>query len=307
MFRTSAQPGLNGRALAYPRGKVVGGSSAINAMISMRGQAADYDQWAGMGLDGWGWDEVLPVFRDIEDHFLGESAHHGEGGEWRVEAPRVRWDVLDAVRDAAVQMGVPATDDFNTGDNEGAGYFHVNQTRGQRWSASRGFLKPALSRPNLRLVTHAEAEKLEFEGARATGIVFHQKGERQVATTRGEIILSAGAIGSVQILQRSGLGPAEWLAAAGVPVRRDLPGIGRNLQDHLQQRAIYSVCGVKTLNETYHSVTGKLAMGLGLCVSSARAIDHGPVPVGHLHSVGCATMPSQFAVPYTAAFTGRFW
>ncbi|HEX7946572.1 MAG TPA: GMC family oxidoreductase N-terminal domain-containing protein, partial [Phenylobacterium sp.] len=151
LYETEPEPGLNGRALKYPRGKVVGGSSAINAMISMRGQAADYDHWRQLGLTGWGWDDVLPVFRRLDDHFLGDTEHHGVGGEWRVEQPRMRWDVLDAIARAAVEMGVPATPDFNTGDNTGVGAFHVNQRRGLRWSAARGFLKPALKRPNLRL------------------------------------------------------------------------------------------------------------------------------------------------------------
>ena len=160
MFRTEAEPGLNGRSLAYPRGKVIGGSSAINAMIAMRGQAADYDTWRDLGLPGWGWDDVLPVFRRLEDHFLGNGPHHGVGGGWRVEAPRLSWRILDAVRDAAIEMGVPRSDDFNTGDNEGAGYFHVNQKRGRRWSSARGFLKPALGRSNLELATDVLVDRL---------------------------------------------------------------------------------------------------------------------------------------------------
>lgn len=167
MFETTEQAGLNGRKLNYPRGKVLGGSSAINAMITMRGQAEDYDGWRDLGLPGWGWDDVLPVFRDLEDHFLGESAHHGVGGNWRVEPPRISWDILDAVRDAATEMGVPKTPDFNTGENEGAGYFHVNQKAGRRWSAARGFLKPAQNRPNLRVETGALIEAVSLENGRA--------------------------------------------------------------------------------------------------------------------------------------------
>ncbi|HEY1751584.1 MAG TPA: GMC family oxidoreductase N-terminal domain-containing protein [Caulobacteraceae bacterium] len=261
MFETEPEPGLNGRALRYPRGKVVGGSSAINAMISMRGQAGDYDHWRQLGLTGWGWDDVKPVFRRLDDHFLGESEHHGTGGEWRVEAPRVRWDVLDAVAKAAVEMGVPATPDFNTGDNTGVGLFHVNQRRGRRWSAARGFLKPALGRPNLRLETGVLVERVLFEGRRAVGVRYRRSGQVFEARARGEVILSAGSIGSVAILQRSGVGPAEWLTAAGVDVLVDRPGVGRGLQDHLQQRAIYKVSGVKTLNETYHSLIGRALMG----------------------------------------------
>jgi len=262
MFETVSQAGLNGRALNYPRGKVLGGSSAINAMITMRGQAADYDAWRDLGLSGWGWEDVQPVFRDLEDHFLGESADHGTGGDWRVEAPRVRWDILDAVRAAAVEMGIPSTPDFNTGDNEGAGYFHINQKAGRRWSAARGFLKPASDRPNLRIETGALIESVSLEGALAKGLVFHQNGQRFQVKAEAETILSAGSIGSVQILQRSGIGPAEVLKAAGVQPVHDLPGVGGNLQDHLQQRAIYKVSNTVTLNQTYYSLFGKAKMGL---------------------------------------------
>ncbi|MEM7664013.1 MAG: GMC family oxidoreductase N-terminal domain-containing protein [Pseudomonadota bacterium] len=262
MFETTQQPGLNGRALNYPRGKVIGGSSAINAMITMRGQAADYDGWRDSGLPGWGWDDVLPVFREIEDHFLGESEHHGKGGEWRVEPPRVRWDILDAVRSAAEEMGIPKTPDFNTGDNEGSSYFHVNQKTGRRWSAARGFLKPALKRSNLRLETGALIETLTLENGRATGLEFRQNGKRYSACANAEIILCAGSIGSPQILQRSGIGPGSVLREAGVTPLVDLPGVGANLQDHLQQRAIYRVSGVKTLNQSYYSLFGKAGMGL---------------------------------------------
>jgi choline dehydrogenase-like flavoprotein len=261
MFETEPEPNLNGRTLKYPRGKVIGGSSAINAMISMRGQAADYDHWRQLGLAGWGWDDVAPIFRRLDDHFLGESEHHGVGGEWRVEAPRVRWPILEAITAAAVEMGVPRTADFNTGDNTGVGPFHVNQRRGLRWSAARAFLKPVLGRPNLRLETGVTVDQLLFDGRRAAGVRFRQGGRMVEARCRGEVVLSAGAIGSIQILHRSGVGPADWLAAAGVPVRFDLAGVGRNLQDHLQQRAIYRVEGARTLNTAYHSLVGRALMG----------------------------------------------
>ncbi|HVN01053.1 MAG TPA: GMC family oxidoreductase N-terminal domain-containing protein [Caulobacteraceae bacterium] len=261
MFETEPEPGLNGRRLKYPRGKVIGGSSAINAMISMRGQAADYDHWRQLGLTGWGWDDVRPVFKRLDDHFLGESEHHGVGGEWRVEAPRVRWAILDAVAAAATQMGVPATADFNTGDNTGVGLFHVNQKAGVRWSAARGFLKPVLSRPNLKLETGVLAERVLIEGRRAVGVCYRRNGVSLEARAAGEVILCAGSIGSPHLLQLSGVGPAEWLAEAGVALVLDRPGVGRGLQDHLQQRAIFKVSGVKTLNETYHSLTGRALMG----------------------------------------------
>jgi len=262
MFRTEAEPGLNGRSLAYPRGKVIGGSSAINAMIAMRGQAADYDHWRQLGLSGWGWSDVLPLFRRMEDHFLGDSEHHGVGGGWRVEPPRVQWQVLTAVQAAAAEMGIPRSRDFNTGDNEGSGYFHVNQRAGRRWSSARGFLKPVLTRPNLRLETHVTVEKLLFEGRAVKGVRFRQGGQTKTVQARGEVVLCAGSIGSTQILQRSGVGPAEWLGPLGIEMVHEVKGLGRNLQDHLQQRAIYRVSGVKTLNETYHNLLRRGLMGL---------------------------------------------
>ena len=265
MYVTEPEPGLNGRSLKYPRGKVVGGCSAINAMISMRGQAADYDHWRQLGLSGWGWDDVRPVFKRLDNHFLGEGEHHGADGEWRVEEPRVRWAVLDAIEAAAVEMGVPRSPDFNTGDNLGVGRFHVNQKAGVRWSAATAFLKPVLRRSNLRLETGVLAERVLFDGRRAVGVRYRQGdphgGQVFEARTRGEVILAAGAVGSSQILQLSGVGPGEWLGDLGLPVVADRQGVGRNLQDHLQQRAIYRVSGVRTLNETYHSLPRRAWMG----------------------------------------------
>jgi choline dehydrogenase len=261
MFQTEKEPGLNGRSLNYPRGKVIGGSSAINGMISMRGQAQDYDHWRQLGLTGWGWDDVRPVFRRLDNHFLGDTEHHGAEGEWRVEQPRVKWDVLDAIARAANEMGIPATADFNTGDNTGVGYFHVNQKRGLRWSAAAAFLKPVLGRANLRLETGVLVEKVLFEGKRAIGVEFRQNGRLFEARTRGEVLLSAGAVASPLILQLSGVGPADWLTELGIPTLHERPGVGRNLQDHLQQRAIFKVHGVRTLNETYHSLVRRGLMG----------------------------------------------
>ncbi|MDP2804293.1 MAG: GMC family oxidoreductase N-terminal domain-containing protein [Phreatobacter sp.] len=263
MFRTEAEAGLNGRSLIYPRGKVIGGSSAINAMITMRGQSADYDHWRQLGLAGWGWDDVKPLFVGLEDHFLGDSEHHGTGGNWRVEAPRVRWDLLDKVREAAVQMGVRPLDDFNTGDNEGTAYFHVNQKKGLRWSAARGFIKPVIDgRDNLDLLSGVLVEKVIVENGRATGVQFRQGGESIIARCRGEVVLTAGSIGSTQILELSGIGHGEVLSRHGIPVVQEKPGVGGNLQDHLQIRAIYKVDGIKTLNETYHNLFKRGLMGL---------------------------------------------
>lgn len=280
LFKTEPEAGLNGRSLAYPRGKVIGGSSAINAMISMRGQAADYDHWRQLGLSGWGWSDVLPAFRKLEDHFLGDSDHHGVGGGWRIEAPRLSWKVLDAVSDAAAQMGIRKTPDFNTGDNEGVGYFHVNQKFGRRWSSARGFLKPVLSRHNLRVETNVLADRLIIEDGRVVGVRFRQGADFVEARANREVILCAGSIGSVQVMQRSGIGPGEWLRSLGINVMLDRQGVGRNLQDHLQQRAIYKVHGIRTLNETYHSLWRRAAMGLDYAVRRRGPLTMAPSQLG---------------------------
>ncbi len=281
MFRTEAEPGLNGRSLIYPRGKVMGGSSAINAMITMRGQSADYDHWRQLGLTGWGWDDVKPVFRKLEDHFLGDSEHHGIGGEWRVEAPRVRWDLLDRVREAAVQMGVRPLDDFNTGDNEGTAYFHVNQKKGLRWSSARGFIKPVIDeRDNLDLLSGVLVEKVIVENGRATGVQFRQGGESVIARCRGEVVLTAGSIGSTQILELSGIGHGDVLQRHGIPVVKEKPGVGGNLQDHLQIRAIYKVQGIKTLNETYHNLFKRGLMGLEYLIRRTGPLTMAPSQLG---------------------------
>ncbi len=280
MFKTEPEPGLNGRALNYPRGKVIGGSSAINAMIYMRGQAADYDHWRQLGLTGWGWDDVLPAFRKQTNHFLGESDYHGVGGEWRIEAPRVTWDLLDAFRKAAEQYGIKPIDDFNRGDNEGSAYFHVNQRRGRRWSAARGFLKPVLNRKNLRVETGCLVEGVELDGWRTTGVRWRQDGVARSARCRGEVILSAGSIGSAQLLLLSGIGPGRDLLGLGLPVVLDRPGVGQNLQDHLQLRTIYKVTGVKTLNETYHSLIGRAAMGLDYALRRRGPLTMAPSQLG---------------------------
>src|SRR5438874_488126 len=249
-------------------------------MISMRGQAADYDHWRQLGLSGWGWDDVKPAFRRLEDHFLGASEHHGIGGGWRIEAARLSWAILDAVGDAAEQMGIRRIPDFNTGDNEGVGYFHVNQKRGRRWSAARGFLKPALKRPNLRLEKHVLVDRLVIEQGRAVGVRFMQGGETLDARVKGEVILCAGSIASIQVLHRSGIGPAEWLAPLGIATVLDRQGVGRNLQDHLQQRAIYKVDGVRTLNETYYSLLRRGLMGLDYAFRRRGPLTMAPSQLG---------------------------
>ena len=240
-------------------------------------------------------------FRRLEDHFLGESEHHGTGGGWRIEAPRLSWAILDAVGDAAEEMGIRQIADFNTGDNEGVGYFHVNQKRGRRWSSARGFLKPVLNRPNLRLEKNVLVDRLIVENGRAVGVRFMQGGEIVEARAKGEVILCAGSIGSTQVLHRSGIGPADWLAPLGIETVLDRQGVGRNLQDHLQQRAIYKVEGVRTLNETYYSLVPARADGPRLCVAPPRPADHGAVAARHLHPLRSAPRARQYPVPRAAA------
>ena len=259
-FKTEPEEGLNGRSLDYPRGKAIGGSSAINAMVYMRGQAADYDHWRQLGLNGWGWDDVLPYFKRHENHFLGASDAHGVGGELRVEPPRVRWDLLEAFRRAAGQAGIKSITDFNTGDNEGCSAFHVNQKRGRRWSSASAFLKPVLRRGNLRLETGCLVECVTFEGRRAVGVRWRQGAQIRTARCRGEVILAAGSIGSPQIMLLSGVGPGRHLKEYGIAVVADRPGVGANLQDHLQLRLIYKVDGIATLNERYHAPLGLARM-----------------------------------------------
>jgi choline dehydrogenase len=280
MFKTEPEAGLNGRALNYPRGKAIGGSSAINAMIYMRGQSADYDRWRQLGLPGWGWNDVLPIFKQHEDHFLGESPYHATGGEWRIEFPRVKYDIIEAIRDAAEEAGIPKVEDFNRGDNEGSCYFHVNQKRGRRWSAARGFLKPVLHRKNLRLETGVLAERILFEGKRAVGVAYRQNGVSKIAKAHGEVLLAAGAIGSPQLLMLSGIGPAAHLSEHGIPVVLDKPGVGGNLQDHLQLRLIFKVTGVATLNERYHSLTSRAAMGLEYALFRTGPLAMAPSQLG---------------------------
>jgi choline dehydrogenase-like flavoprotein len=259
-FKTEPEPGLNGRVLNYPRGKAIGGSSSINAMIYMRGQSADYDHWRQLGLAGWGWDDVVPHFKRHEKHFLGDSDKYGIDGELRIEPPRVSWDLLDAFRAASAQAGIKSIVDFNTGDNEGCCAFHVNQKRGRRWSAASAFLKPALTRGNIRLETGCLVEDVMFDGRRAVGVRWRKDGETRFARCSGEVILAAGAIGSPQLMLLSGVGPSEHLREHGIPVVADRPGVGANLQDHLQLRMIYKVDGISTLNERYHAPLGLTRM-----------------------------------------------
>ena len=265
-FRTVSEPGLNGRSLGYARGKVLGGCSSINAMVYMRGQKVDYDYWAALGNRGWTWDEVLPYFKRVERHFGGANEFHGCEGELCVEEPRVRWEILDAWREAAQQCGIPKVDEFNRGDNFGNAYFHMNQRGGRRWGATKAWLRPAMDRPNLTVMTKAHVRKLVIDAKdgrkRASGIELVAQGRGEgVARARKAVVLAAGSIGSPQILQLSGIGPRDLLQSFGIPLVHELAGVGANLHDHLQIRMMWKVKG-PTLNERANSLVGKAAMGL---------------------------------------------
>ena len=287
LFHTEPDAGLNGRTLRYPRGKTLGGCSSINGMIYMRGQARDYDQWAQLtGDDTWGWSHVLPSFKQHEDHHKGATPLHGAGGEWRVDKQRLRWDVLDAFALAAQQAGISATTDFNQGDNEGVGYFEVNQKAGWRWNTAKAFLRPiCMARPNFELWTSAQVAQLQLtaqsDGSqRCTGVAAYVKGERVTATAQGEVILSAGSIGSPHLLQLSGIGPAALLHQHGIEVRHDAPGVGANLQDHLQIRAVFKVVGVQTLNTQANSLWGKAKIGLEYALQRTGPMSMAPSQLG---------------------------
>ncbi|MBY0265491.1 MAG: GMC family oxidoreductase N-terminal domain-containing protein [Burkholderiales bacterium] len=279
-YKTVAEPGLNGRAISYPRGRVIGGSSSINAMLYLRGQARDYDEWARLTGDaGWSWPRVLPVFMQHEDHWRGADEKHGAGGELRVETPRVRWDIIEAFRAAAVESGIPETDDFNRGNNEGVSRFEVTQKRGIRWSAARAFLDPVRARPNLTIITGALVRRVLFEGRRATGVEFEQEGVIRQVNARAETVLAAGAIGSPQILQLSGVGPAALLKEHGIPVVLELP-VGENLQDHLQLRLAFRVQNALTLNTMLDSWWAKAKMALEYALHRSGPLTMPPSQLG---------------------------
>lgn len=299
MYNTQPAEGLNGRSLIYPRGKTLGGCSSINGMIYMRGQAQDYDNWARLtGEEAWTWENSLDDFKAHENHYkLDDGADpvtgsnsrfsdlHGHGGEWRVEKQRLRWDVLDSFQDAAVQAGIEKTDDFNSGDNAGVGYFDVNQRSGWRWNTSKAFLRPAKNRPNLTIWTEAQAEKLLTErlgdGAlRCAGVRVNRSGKPVDVGAKKEVVLSAGAVNSPQILQLSGLGPAELLRQHGIEVVKDIPHVGENLQDHLQIRAVYKVKGTKTLNTLANSLLGKAMIGMEYVLKRSGPMSMSPSQLG---------------------------
>lgn len=301
LYQTEPDPGLNGRSLRYPRGKTLGGCSSINGMIYMRGQARDYEQWAELtGDEGWRWDQVLPAFKQHESHWrLDEGGNAdeefkrlhgnqttGSSGEWRVEKQRLRWDILDAFSEAAQQAGIPATDDFNRGNNEGVGYFEVNQKAGWRWNTAKAFLRPTCyGRSNFEMWTTAQVSRLLLQdlpdgSQRCTGAEVWTGNEMVTVRAEREVLLCAGAVNSPQILQLSGIGPGELLHQQGIAVRRDLPGVGANLQDHLQIRSVYKIQGAKTLNTMASSMMGKAGIGLEYLLRRSGPMSMAPSQLG---------------------------
>lgn len=280
MMKTAPEPGLNGRSLVYPRGKVLGGCSSVNGMIYMRGQSTDYDQWRQMGNIGWGWDDVLPYFLKSEDHHSISSDMHAQGGEWKVSKQRLEWDILKAVQEGAKEFGIEPRADFNDGSNEGSGFFEVNQKNGVRWNTAKGFLRPAMKRPNLRVMTHAMTDHLLFDGKKVIGVRFTQKGKTFDAHAGAEVLLTAGSINSPKILELSGIGDGDVLAQHGIEARHELNGVGKNLQDHLQIRTVYKVQNAKTLNTLANSWLGKAKIALQYGLTQSGPMSMAPSQFG---------------------------
>jgi choline dehydrogenase-like flavoprotein len=281
LYKTAAEPGLHGRSLLYPRGRVLGGSSSINGMIYMRGQSQDYDEWAQLTHDPrWSWASVLPTFKKSEDYYGGASEYHGSGGEWRINKQRLKWKVLESFSEAAQQTGIPATEDFNRGDNTGVGYFDVNQSSGWRWNTSKAFLRPIRYRQNLTVLTGAHVRRVLFENRRCVGIEFIGGGGSQTVHARSEVLLAAGAVNSPQLLELSGVGGGDRLQRLGIPVIYDVPGVGGNLQDHLQLRMSFRVTGVATLNTLSAHWWGKLMIGLKYALTRSGPMSMSPSQLG---------------------------
>ena len=280
LFKTTAQNGLNGRSLNYPRGKVMGGCSSINGMIYMRGQANDYDQWRQMGNEGWSWDDVLPYFKDMEDNFSGKNQFHGTGGEWKVNQQRLSWDILDSFQEATVESGIPQIDDFNDGNNYGVSYFKVNQKSGFRWNTVKAFIKPIKNRKNLHIIKKCEVNNLILENNKVIGVDVARNGQLEKIFVNKEVVLSAGSIGSPKILELSGIGNNKVLSDLGIQTKINSVNVGENLQDHLQLRVIYKLENAVTLNQKANSLLGKIGIGLEYVLNRSGPMSMAPSQLG---------------------------
>jgi choline dehydrogenase len=274
-FYTEPDPGMNGRKIYWPRGKTLGGSSSINGLISIRGQRADYDRWEAAGNPGWGYDDVLPYFRRLERAVDGDSTYHGTSGPLWCSPIRQRHELIDAVIAAGNQLGIPRNDDFNGANQEGVGYYHLTTRNGWRCSTASAYLRPIRRRTNLAVATEAHALRVVFDGRRAKAVVYRRGGADQTAAARREVLLCAGALQTPQLLQLSGIGPAALLNAFGIPVVHELPGVGQNLQDHLQARVIFECTKAITTNDDLRNPWRKL--GIGLAYVFRRS---GPMAIG---------------------------
>ena len=280
MMKTANEAGLNGRSLVYPRGKVLGGCTSVNGMIYMRGQAADYDHWRQLGNAGWAWDDVLPYFKKSEAHHGGENEFHGAAGEWRVSKQRLWWSILQAVQEGARESGIEPRADFNDGNNEGSGFFEVNQSGGLRWNTAKGFLRPSLKRRILRVVTYAHATGITMDGRRANGLRWITENVEHQARARSEVLLAAGSINSPKLLEQSGIGAPHILRSIGIEIVHELPGVGENLQDHLQIRTVYKVQNTRTLNEMTQTPWGKAKLALEYFLTRGGPLSMAPSQFG---------------------------
>ena len=261
MFESEPEKELQGRTMYQPRGKVLGGTSSINGMVYMRGNAADYDQWRQLGNEGWSYDDVLPYFRKAEDNERGASEFHGAGGPLRVSNQPYNWEIAQALLAACTQAGIPETPDFNGATQEGCGYYQTTTNNKRRWSTAAAYLKPARNRPNLVVKTKAHATRLLFDNGRAVGVEFETPRGRERAMAGREVIVSGGAFGSPQLLLLSGLGPAQHLQDMGVAVVKDMPGVGSNLQDHFNTYCTYRISRNLSLNALQYSLPHRLMAG----------------------------------------------
>jgi choline dehydrogenase len=296
-FYTDPDENMLGRRIYWPRGRTLGGCSSINGLIYIRGQQADYDQWAALGNDGWGWEQCLPYFRKLENNDIGPGPTRGTQGPLNATSIKTRHPLVEALIKAGGELGLPPRRDFNEGDNEGVGYYQLTTRNGKRCSTAVAYLNPARSRANLRIETDAQVTGLVMEGQRATGVRYRKHGQTHELRAAREVILSAGAIQSPQLLQLSGIGPSDLLRQHGIPVIRDLSGVGANLQDHLQIRLIYEVTRPITTNDQLRTLWGKagiglqwllfrggpLAIGINQGAAFCRVLPDSPTPDVQLH------------------------
>jgi choline dehydrogenase len=306
MFESEPEPELNNRTMYQPRGKVLGGTSSINGMVYMRGNPADYDEWRQRGCTGWDWDSILPFFKKAEDQERGPSETHGVGGPLRVSEHPVRWELAEHWVSAAIEAGMPANDDFNDGTQDGAGHFQCTMKQARRWSTAAAYLGQAKDRPNLTIATEALATKILFEGTKAVGLQYQQRGAPKEARVRGEIVVCGGVYGSPQLLQLSGLGPGDLLQQHGIPVVRDMPGVGNDLQDHFYVRLAYRCTKPMTLNDVGNSFVRRTAAGIQYFLTHS-----GPLASNGICAGGFAKSDERLARPdiqlnfSTWSFAGR--